>query len=138
MPGIATPLGEDIGGFVGVANLYRLDPPMNGESHVVVWVQPGLSASIPEPNAGGAVQVNLSPPEAVIVAAHMEGAAKVMNRLPGSYVAAEVSHAGALFLAGYEVGPPDPPEPEPPVDPPVDPPTDPEPDPPVDPEPEVP
>lgn len=96
MASTATLLMDGLGGYAGPANLYQLDPPLLGHDHVVVWTQ------------------EIGTPEAVIVAAYETGAAKVMNRLPGSYVAAEVSHAGALFLAGYEVVIPDPePEPEP-------------------------
>lgn len=145
---VATPLGEDIGGYAGPANLYRLDPPLDdgtGEfhEHVVVWVQPALALSLKDA-AGRTIQTKPSIPECAIVSAYPTGAAKAMNRLPGSYVHPAADHAWALLMAGYEVGPPDPPEPEPPVDPPVDPPTDPEPepetpvDPPVEPEPEVP
>lgn len=85
MTNTASLLVSDVVGFAGPANLYQLDPPLLGSSHVIVWTQA------------------IGTPEAVIVAAHPSGAARVMNRLPGSYVGAEVSHAGALFLAGYEV-----------------------------------
>ncbi|MDH6283240.1 hypothetical protein [Prescottella agglutinans] len=90
----ATELATDLGGYAGQANLYQLDTPLYGNEHVVVWTQ------------------SFGTPEAVIVAAHPNGAAKTLNRLPGSYVGAEVTHSGALWLAGYEIVVPEP-EPEP-------------------------
>lgn len=111
MPGIATPLAQNLGGYAGEARLYRLDPPLQGEEHVIVWVQ------------------TFGVPEACVVIAHPSGAAKTMNRMPGSYVHPQPSHAGALFLAGYEIGPQDP-------EPVQEPPAEQEPEPPAEPEPE--
>ncbi|KXF56133.1 hypothetical protein AXA44_02555 [Rhodococcus sp. SC4] len=96
---------ENLGGYAGEANTYRLDPPLPdpnrpGESAdvVTVWVQRGYG-----------------PAEAIVVAAHPNGAALRMNRLPGSYVREDVTHSGALWLAGgYEIVVPEP-EPEPEV-----------------------
>lgn len=103
MSNTATLLGEDIGGYAGLANLYALDPPLRdpsgqgptgGYSHVVVWVQTLLT------------------PEAVIVPARPDGSAIVMNRLPGSYVHPAADHTWALLMAGgYEVVEPTPEQP---------------------------
>ena len=89
--GTATLLAEGLGGYAGTANLYQLDPPLMNHSHVVVWTQ-----------AYGT-------PEAVIVSARPDGSAITLNRLPGSYVGAEVNHTAALWLAGYEITAPAPP-----------------------------
>ncbi|MDH6279330.1 hypothetical protein [Prescottella agglutinans] len=86
----ATELATDLGGYAGQANLYQLDPPLFGNEYVVVWTQ------------------SFGTPEAVIVAAHSSGAARTLNRLPGSYVGSEVTHSGALWLAGYDVVVPEP------------------------------
>lgn len=83
--GTATLIAENVGGFAGPANLYQLEPPLVDKTYVVVWTQ-----------AYGT-------PEAVVVAARPDGSAITMNRLPGSYVGSEVTHSGALWLAGYEV-----------------------------------
>lgn len=89
--GTATVVHEDLGGFAGVAHCYQVDPPLEGSTHVTVWVQTAFGT-----------------PEAVIVAARESGAAVTMNRLPGSYVRSDATHSGALWLAGYEVAPPAP------------------------------
>lgn len=91
-------MGKDIGGFAGVANLYRMDPPFEGFEYVTVFAVdfPGTQHD-----------------ETVIVGAREDGSAVLMNRLPGSLVG-WADHEKALTLAGYEIGEPDPdPEPEP-------------------------
>lgn len=83
--GTATLVAANVGGYAGTAHLYQLDTPLLGNTHVVVWTQ------------------TYDTPEAVIVAARPDGSAIKLNRLPGSYVGAEVTHTGALWLAGYTV-----------------------------------
>lgn len=107
----ATLIGEDIGGFVGPANLYSLDPPMVGQGgvlhdYVVVWLQAPMA--IPSPSNPG-MQVPLTMAEVAIVGATAHGAATSMTRLPGSYTHPEPSREWALLMAGgYEVSIPDP------------------------------
>lgn len=85
----ATLIAENIGGYVGVANVYRLSEPLEGAKIVTVFVQDWFGKQ---------------PPEAVIVRAVNEyGAAYTMNRLSGSYVSPDANHAKALSLAGYSM-----------------------------------
>ena len=97
MEKIATEVNADVGGRAGPARCYRLDPPLAGAELVTVWVQDAFGSS---------------GPEAVVVQARNEtGAPLNMTRLPGSYVGAEPTHSGALFLSGYRIVIPEP-EPE--------------------------
>ena len=94
---IATEVNPEVHGHAGPARCYQLDPPLNGAEFVTVWVQDAFGSS---------------GPEAVVVAAvGPSGAAASLMRLPGSYVGAEPTHSGALFLSGYRIVIPEP-EPE--------------------------
>ncbi len=88
--GTATDLGA-ISGFAGEAHCYKMDPPLEGEEFVTIWVQDSFGSQ---------------GPEAVVVAAKNEfGAPKSMTRLTGSYVGKTPTHSGALFLNGYTISP---------------------------------
>lgn len=88
--GTAHLVNDNVGGFVGDAKTYRLDPPLPQSVMFVTVV-------ITDKRWG--------PIEAMVVhAIDRRGAAVTMNRLPGSYVHPEANHAGALFLNGYEIG----------------------------------
>lgn len=91
----ATQIGTDIGGYAGVAHLYRLSAPLTdrvqgqAHDHVVVFTVEGFGQ-----------------PETLIVPARSDGSAIVMNKLPGS-VTGIADHAGALWVAGgFEHGEP--------------------------------
>lgn len=83
----ATRILKDIGGYAGVAHTYRLSEPLDGFDVVTVFAvdYPGTQND-----------------ETTIVGARENGAAYVMNRLPGSLVG-WCDHAKALGLAGYDV-----------------------------------
>ena len=66
------------------ARLYRLDPPLEGERHVIV------SATV------------VCDPETYIFAADEYGEVTSWDELPGSFRGA-LDHAEALLGAGYEV-----------------------------------
>lgn len=85
--GTAVLIAADIGGYAGVANVYRLSPPLDNYPFVTVFACdfPGSQHD-----------------ETTIVGATPDGAAVLMNRLPGSLVGF-ADHAKALELAGYEV-----------------------------------
>lgn len=98
----ATLVHENLGGFAGVAHCYRLEQPLEGHEYVTIWVQPKLALPVPMGRNRPPGQIT-QPSEAVIVGAHPTGAAVKMNRLPGSYVHPDATHAGALWLNGYEI-----------------------------------
>lgn len=83
----ATRIIENTGGFAGVAHTYELSEPLDGCDYVTVFAVdfPGRQHD-----------------ETVIVPAHEDGSALVMNRLPGSLVG-WADHDKALQLAGYDV-----------------------------------
>ncbi|CAM3954196.1 hypothetical protein NONI108955_01320 [Nocardia ninae] len=95
---------DDLGGYIGPARCYRLDPPvrLGGTDHeyVTVWVQPGL----PHQQA-----------EVGVVAATSTGACATwsMLRQPGSFVLhgdpdtddyLDGCYTMALGLLGYQLG----------------------------------
>ncbi|OXM19343.1 hypothetical protein CBI33_22595 [Rhodococcus erythropolis] len=85
---------ENVGGFAGEANCYKLSEPLKGHSYVTVLLQMAFG---PQDR------------EAAIFPAYPSGAAVRMTRLPGSYVHPEPSSEWALLMAGgYEVVVPDP------------------------------
>ncbi|MDV2474187.1 hypothetical protein F8M49_00060 [Rhodococcus zopfii] len=75
------------------ATLYRLDPPLDGVDHVVVWVsapQPHLPSKAAIVAVGGVASHSLKP---IVEYAHPAGP----------------NHAGALWLlGGYEIAEPEP------------------------------
>lgn len=103
--GTAFVIGKDIGGYAGVANLYRMEPPFEGFEYVTVFAvdYPGTQHD-----------------ETTLVGARPDGSAILMNRLPGSLVG-WANHEKALSLAGYEVAVDSPPAPLEPNFPTVDP-----------------
>lgn len=88
----ATIVEAGIGGWpTGDATLYRLDPPLEGHAHVVVYVSPA--------------QPHL-PARAVAIPATERGAAAVPSMKPVVAYShpAGPNHAGALWLAGgYDI-----------------------------------
>ncbi|MEA1795101.1 hypothetical protein [Rhodococcus qingshengii] len=90
----ATLVVEDIRGYAGPANCYRLSEPLFGATHVVVWSQPAFGSQLPE---------------VVVVPAMPSGTARNMARLPGSSMlhheaTIEDAAAWALLTAGgYEI-----------------------------------
>lgn len=77
---------KSVSGWTGQAALYKLDPPYEGEDHVIV------SATV-APFTGG---------ETYIFSATPEGEVKDWGAMPGS-LRGTLSHAEVLESAGYEV-----------------------------------
>jgi len=88
--GTATLVEGDLGGHPGPARLYRIDPPMAGADHIVIYTRP--------PAYGQQGQV-------VVVLADDTGAVLGRDVRPqaGTHVSPNPSHTLALQLAGYEV-----------------------------------
>lgn len=63
-------LEENVGGYGGQANLYRLSEPLNGCDHVVAWLSAGSGPH--------------QPPEVRVMASNPFGAALHAGRLPGT------------------------------------------------------
>lgn len=79
------------------ADLYRLDPPLQGHEFVAVSA---LEAPTHDPKAPGGVRTHL---ETYIFAADADGTVDPdMTELPGS-MAGTLDHREALLRAGYEV-----------------------------------
>jgi hypothetical protein len=76
----------DLDGFNGVARLYQLAPPLEGNKYVIV------SAAI----------VPFSGPETYIFAADLAGSIRDWHELTGSYRGG-LDHARALKSAGYKI-----------------------------------
>ncbi|MCD2099522.1 hypothetical protein QNA24_30200 [Rhodococcus qingshengii] len=94
---------DGLEGFAGPATLYRIDPPIQGTDHVVVYHRPGMWRQ------PGQMTVVLATPEGV-------GYGKRVDHVAGTYVTDEPNHYLALQLAGgYQIVEPAPaaaPEPE--------------------------
>ena len=80
-------VADNITGFPGVASLYRIDPPMKGTDHVVLFYQPPLFHQQGQLN---------------VVLATDTGAVFGNDVRPqqGSYVTSEPNHSLALMIAG--------------------------------------
>lgn len=95
----ATLILEDVKGYAGPANCYRLSEPLFQADHVIVWAQPSFGMQLPE---------------VVVVPSTSSGRARNMDRMPGSCMLhheADVNDAATLALmlaGGYEIVVPDP------------------------------
>lgn len=95
----ATLILEDVKGYAGPANCYRLSEPLFRADHVIVWAQPSFGMQLPE---------------VVVVPSTSSGRARNMDRMPGSCMlhhkaTIEDAAAWALLMAGgYEIVVPDP------------------------------
>lgn len=92
----AVMIADDVTGFSGPATLYKVDPPMKGTDHLVLFYQPPLY--------GQQGQLN-------VVLATDTGAVYGSDVRPqqGTYVTAEPNHHLALQLAGsYMIVDPEP------------------------------
>lgn len=83
----AVKVADDIGGFAGPGTLYRVEPPLNGTEHVVLYHQP--------PAFGQHGQL-------CVILATKNGAVfgRDVRPQPGTYVTDEPNHHLALQLAG--------------------------------------
>lgn len=89
-------VADDVPGFPGPASLYRIDPPLKGTDHLILFYQPPLF--------GQQGQLN-------VILATESGAVFGSDVRPqqGSYVTNEPNHYLALQLAGaYMIGDPEP------------------------------
>ncbi|QIX48951.1 MULTISPECIES: hypothetical protein [Rhodococcus] len=86
--GTATQVATEVGGFAAPATLYRIDPPMAGADHLLIYTQPSI--------AGQAAQL-------VVLLATETGAVvgREVRPQPGSHVSGNPSDETALQLAGY-------------------------------------
>ncbi|MCW2092529.1 UNVERIFIED_ORG: hypothetical protein M2328_005809 [Rhodococcus erythropolis] len=90
----ATLIIEDVKGYAGPANCYRLSEPLFQAYHVIVWAQPSFGMQLPE---------------VVVVPSTSSGRARNMDRMPGSCMLhheADLNDAAALALmlaGGYEI-----------------------------------
>ncbi|WP_341513637.1 hypothetical protein AAC389_15600 [Rhodococcus qingshengii] len=95
----ATLILEDVKGYAGPANCYRLSEPLFQADHVIVWAQTSFGMQLPE---------------VVVVPSTSSGRARNMDRMPGSCMLhheADVNDAATLALmlaGGYEIVVPDP------------------------------
>lgn len=85
--GTAIRVRENVGGFAGPGTLYRIDPPMKGADHLVLYYQP--------PKFGMVGQLN-------VILATPNGACSTpdVRPQPGTYVTDQPDHALALQIAG--------------------------------------
>lgn len=90
----ATLIIEDVKGYAGPANCYRLSEPLFQADHVIVWAQPSFGMQLPE---------------VVVVPSTSSGRARNMDRMPGSCMLhheADLNDAATLALmlaGGYEI-----------------------------------
>ncbi len=87
----AVKVAENVGGFAGPGTLYRVDPPLNGTEHVLLYHQP--------PAFGQHGQL-------CVILATKNGASfsRDVRPQPGTYVTDEPDHVLALQLAGgYQI-----------------------------------
>lgn len=95
----ATLILEDVKGYAGPANCYRLSEPLFHVDHVIIWAQPSFGMQLPE---------------VVVVPSTSSGRARNMDRMPGSCMLhheADLNDAATLALmlaGGYEIVVPDP------------------------------
>lgn len=87
----AVKVQEGIGGFAGPATLYRIDPPLKGADHLVVYYQPPMAGQ-----TIGQICVLLATPN---------GADYTRTREPqeGTRFTNRPDHVRALDDAGYEL-----------------------------------
>lgn len=85
----ATLVADNLSGFAGPATLYRVDPPLNGTEHVLLYFRPPLFGQ------PGQLNVILSDRYGAVFGSDV-------RPQPGTYVCEErdVNHALALQIAG--------------------------------------
>ena len=95
----ASVVAEDLPGFAGPATLYKIDPPMKGTDHLIVYFQPPMFGQL------GKVCV-------ILGTEHGSVFGDDVRPQQGTYVTNEPNHHLALMIAGgYLIGDPEP-EPE--------------------------